>query len=579
LASLALGIILVVAALRRAGTEQEPAIDARSNWFDTATLTLIAVPLLLSLIASLAPPTAKDTLLYHFAVPKAFVAQGSSAFVEGNIASYLALGTEMHVTWAMLLGGLISERAAEAAAGATVWLFFPLLLAAIYGWARGIDIERRWALIAVLMLAAVPTAYHVAASGYNDVSLALFVTLAIYALVRWWGTLKKGWLVLLALFLGAALSTKLTALLILAAFTVVMLIRVRNAQKHDPVRFGKVAAAGISALVLAVVVASPWFLRTWMETGSPVFPFYLRIWNASAPGWDVERSSLYQAMNSQYGGYNKTLLDYLLAPWNLSVAAQPEIATHFDGVLGVAFLIGLPLLVWAIWKFEMPAEAKIGAGVAAVMFLFWLFSSQQLRYLLPVLPVIAIAIAAAAMQVSGRRMPLHIAAKYSIFAACMAGLAVSAGWFLQKAPLRVVLGGESRDAYLSRDLDHYDHYRWLNTETPADAKVWLINMRRDTYHIDRPVFSDYLFEDWTLRQMVWDTQNAEELKAKAAAMGVDYILARHDFLFDYDRSTLVDDSRPRAENEMKLANARALLLDPGRTVRSDAKFSLVRIDQ
>ncbi|MEO7658101.1 MAG: hypothetical protein ABIV48_00670, partial [Pyrinomonadaceae bacterium] len=111
----------------------------------------------------------------------------------------------------------------------------------------------------------------------------------------------------------------------------------------------------------------------------------------------------------------------------------------------------------------------------------------------------------------------------------------------------------------------------------TDDKVWLINMRRDTYNIDRPVFSDYLFEDWTLRQMVWQSGSLQELRAKAAAMNVKYVLTRHDFLFDYERSTLVDDKKPRAENEAKLKIAKEFILDPANTVRADKKFSLIRV--
>ena len=99
----------------------------------------------------------------------------------------------MHTVWAMLLGDLVSPRVGEAAAGATVFLFFPLLLSAIYGWARENSVlEKRWALIAVLMVATVPTAYHVASSAYIDLALALFITLAIQALGRWWKTLEIG---------------------------------------------------------------------------------------------------------------------------------------------------------------------------------------------------------------------------------------------------------------------------------------------------------------------------------------------------------------------------------------------------
>ena len=557
--------------------KDESRVPEKASIFDKIILALIAVPVVLSLVAALAPPTAKDTLLYHFAIPKAFVTQHSNAFIEGNIASYLALGTEMHSVWAMLLGGLWSSRVAEAAAGATIWAFFPLLLLLIFGWARELNVERRWALTAVLMVAAVPSAYHVAANAYTDIALALFITLAIYSLSRWWRTLANGWLIFIAIFLGAALSSKLTTLFAIAAFALVVLLRVRKAKESEPDRLIKIFVSGFAALVLAGLIASPWYLRTWQQTDSPVFPFYMSVWQGDAPGWDVERSNLFQAMNSQYGGDVKTPLDYLAVPWNLSVAAQPEQTAYFDGVLGIAFLFGLPILIWALWKFDLPIEAKIGVGVAAVMFLFWLFSSQQLRYLLPILPVLAIAMVVAAEAIAKKVEGFRTIVQGFLAIAATAGILVGAAWFLQKAPLRVVLGGESRNQYLARNLDYYPYYQTLNTDTAADAKIWLINMRRDTYNIERPVISDYLFEDWTLRKMIWESSNVQELRAKTAAMGIQYVLTRHDFIFDYDRSSLVDDKKSRSENIAKLKIAKDFILDPANTVRADNKFSLIKV--
>lgn len=553
--------------------KDESRVPEKPSGFDKALLALIAIPLTLAFIASLAPPTAKDALLYHFALPKAFVAQHSNAIIDGNIASYLALGAEMHSVWAMLLGGSLNARAAETAAGSTVFLFFPLLLMTIFGWSREIGISRRWSLIAASIVASVPTAFHVASSGYIDIALALFVTLAIYSLCRWWKVQSSGWLVFIAIFLGAALAIKLTTVVVFAAFVLVILLRARDAKDGA----GKILIGGFAALILAGVIASPWYLRTWTATGSPVFPFYMSIWKGSGENWDVERSNLFQAMNSQYGGEQKTALDYVLAPVNISVIAQPEDAKYFDGVLGVAFLIGLPILIWGLWKFELPVEAKIGAGIAAIMFLFWLFSSQQLRYLLPILPVLAIAIAASAEAIAAKRESLRAVWRYSFAAAIVVGILTTAAWFLRSAPLRVALGGETRDQYLTRNLDYYPYYQAVNSDTPADAKVWLINMRRDTYNIERTVFSDYLFEDWTLRKMVWESRSVQELRSKTAAMGVQYVLTRHDFLFDYDKSTLVDDKKPRAENDAKLKIAKDFILDPERTIRADNKFSLIKV--
>jgi hypothetical protein len=551
-------------------------IHLRSEGFSSADKVLwivIAVPLLLAFAAALAPPTAKDTLLYHLALPKAFIAQGGLVFVDGNIASYLSLGAEMHNVWAMLLGGLVSSRTAEAAAGATTFLFFPLVVLATYGWSREGGTSRPWSVVAALIVASVPTIYHISSSVYIDVALALFVTLAVYTLSRWWKTGERSALILMAIFLGAALSIKLTAVFIFAAFALVILLRARS----EGSAAGKIVLPGFAALLVAGAIASPWYLRTWKATGSPVFPFYMNIWKGEAAGWDVERSNLFQAMNTQYGGEKKSAADYLLAPWNVSVNAQPEIAENFDGVIGIAFLLGLPLLAWGLWKFDLPVDAKISTGIAGIMFLFWLFSSQQIRYLIPVLPALAIATVAAGETIAGNKRTLERTLQYSFAAAGLAGILVTAAWFCQKAPLRVALGGETRDQYLTRNLDYYPYYGSLNRETPPDAKVWLINMRRDTYNLDRPVFSDYLFEDWTLRKMLWASRDLQEMRTKTAAMGIKYILARHDFMFDYDRSAVVDDKKPRTENEAKLKLARDFILDPANTVKADNKFSLIKV--
>jgi len=584
--------------VRVLGARNEDGVPEKAAAFDRALLLLTALPLALAFIAALAPPIAKDTLLYHFSVPKAFIEQGGSAFIQGNVASYLALGTEMHAVWAMLLGNFVSPRAGESAAGAIVFMFFPLLLAAIYGWARETGISKPWSLVATLTVAAVPTAFHVASSGYVDLALALFITLAIHSLCRWWKSQDTRSIVLIAIFLGAALSIKLTTVFVIAAFALIVLLRARGAvgpqaaslpvegderstentqaagRRSDTRR---IVLGGFAALLLAGVFASPWYVRNWVATGSPVFPFYMSIWKGAAEGWDVERSNLFQVMNSQYGGAAGNPVNYLTAPLRVSLVAQPEDPPLYDGVLGPMFLIGLPLMIFAFWKREVAVEAKIAAGVAGVMFLFWLFSSAQLRYLLPIVPALAIAIAASVESLSGWRDGLNKAAKFSLTGASIVCIATSFAWFCQKAPLRVVLGGETREQYLTRNLDYYPFYQAINTDTPADAKVWLINMRRDTYHIERPVFADYLFEDWTLRKMVWESRSSQELRAKAAAMGIQYVLTRHDFLFDYSKSTLVDDKKPRPENEAKLKIAKEFILDPANTVKADSKFSLIKV--
>jgi hypothetical protein len=191
--------------------------------------------------------------------------------------------------------------------------------------------------------------------------------------------------------------------------------------------------------------------------------------------------------------------------------------------------------------------------------------------------MLSVGIVATVKVAADKNRALRSVSCLSLAAASLAAVLVCISWFLEIAPVRVVLGGESRDQYLARNLDYYPYYQWLNTQTAADSKVWLINMRRDTYDLDRPVFSDYLFEDWTLRKMIWESQSVRELRTKTAAMGIKYVLTRHDFLFDYGRSTIVDDKKGRDQNEAKLRIAKDFILDPANTVRSDNKFSLIKV--
>ena len=168
-----LGVALAVYGLGRlremCGESRTP---ENASGVDRLLLILVAIPVALALIGSLAPPTAKDTLLYHFGYcQRRSSLSTATRLSRENIASYLALGAEMHNVWAMLLGGFVDERAGQAAAGAVNWLFFPLLLATVFGWARELDINRRSSLIAVLIVATVPSACHVASSSYIDVSL------------------------------------------------------------------------------------------------------------------------------------------------------------------------------------------------------------------------------------------------------------------------------------------------------------------------------------------------------------------------------------------------------------------------
>jgi len=538
-----------------------------------AVLVATAV-MVLALMAALAPPTARDALFYHFALPKAYIEAGGSVVVTYNMATYYPQGVEMQVVWAMLLGRLLTRQAAEAAAGATVFAFAPLLALVTYGWARERRVEPVWASIAALMMVSIPTVYDIAGSGYVDLALTAYTALAVHAVARWWSSLDQRWLWPIAFAIAGALSIKLTACFLVLLLAAVVLIRAVWYPTSTRMPRPRVVASGALALALGVLIVAPWYVRTWIRTGSPVFPFYLNIWPGQAPGWDIERSRLYQSLLSAYGASHGAL-DYVLAPVRLAISAQPDQIARYDGVLGIAFLFALPVLVWALARRRLDVDLRIAAALAAALFAFWLFSSQQIRFLLPALPALAVAMAASGM--AAERWTRNRLLRWLFMGAAAAGVPVILAWFATLDPVRVVLGGESRSAYLARRLDYYPYYEVINERLSPTDRVWLIDMRRDSYHIDRPYFSDFVFEDYTLAQYVRDARQAADVLARARAAGITHLLVRHDVLLDYATSPIVDDRQPREKNLAKLDLLARFFGGGTRLLRGDRKFWLIEL--
>ena len=543
--------------------------------------TLIVLVLALGLLAAIAPPTANDALMYHLALPKAFIGSRSLGEVPYNMASYFPLGVEMHAVWAMLLGRVGGPRMGEAAAGATLAAFGPLVVLATYGWARARRLDRAWSALAALGVASIPSIYFVVAGQGVDVAVAGYSALALVAAGRWWATLESRWLRLIAAAVGFALSTKLSAVALIVPLTVAVLLRgaliERRGRSPGQPSAGATVMMGLGSLGVGILLASPWYIRTLIWTGSPLFPLYSTLWPGHAPGWDSGRAELLDALLQVYGR-SSNALDYLLSPFSVSILAQPELPRHYEGVLGPGFLIGTPLVVWAFRRRYLDVDLRLAALIAGGMFVLWLLGSQVVRYLLPAVPPMAVAIAASAAAATVHWDPrAGRLLRGLLLATAVANVLVVIAWFAELNPLQVVLGGETRSEFLSRRLDSFPYYETINHDLPPGTRVWLIDTQRDTYYLERPYFADYLFGTYTIAQWIREAGNAAEVRARARALGITHILVRHDRLLDYARSAVVDDAEPRALNLERLEMLRVFFFQGTRLVQGGRKFWLIEL--
>ena len=127
----------------------------------------------------------------------------------------------------------------------------------------------------------------------------------------------------------------------------------------------------------------PFYLKNWIVTGNPFYPFFYELFDGLL--WDADQARLYDIF-IQGLGMGRSLIDYLLLPWNLSFRARME-SPHFDGILGPIFFLMLPFLIGKR-RWEIPIRVLILYSL--MTFLFWASSAQQIRYLIPLFALLAI---------------------------------------------------------------------------------------------------------------------------------------------------------------------------------------------
>ncbi len=223
---------------------------------------LLALP---ALLLPLYPPVAFDATLYHLPYARAFVEQGRLVLLPTLRFPVAPQAVEGLFTLGMLFYD-------DLAAQLVHWLTTALVAGALVAWGRRLDSPRLGLWAAALWLAN-PIVLWIGASAYIDVGLTLFFTLALYGAWRWWETRDGRWATLAGVFAGSAAATKYTGLAVIGLVGLIVLVGALRGHRWT-------ALVGFAALTL--VVAAPWYVRIWRETGNPGFPFLPTLFGANA---------------------------------------------------------------------------------------------------------------------------------------------------------------------------------------------------------------------------------------------------------------------------------------------------------
>lgn len=479
----ALGVVGGIAAARSWKTlPASPGAGERWKALDFLLAAVLLGAIILNGLTALAPPTAADSINYHFAYPKLYLEQGRVTFILGSLQANI-----MNLHMLYLLGMILSgaQGAALASWGAGVLLAGTILVAGqrLFG-------SIRMGLIAAALFYTAPLVTQVAVAGQVEVGLTLFSLLAVLAFVEWAEeSFSLGWLVLSGLFAGFAGGTKYFGL-----FAIVVLALLVAAALAGRGLLGRIVPAVLLFGLTAGVVASPFYVRNAVYTGNPVYPAFYSVFGGRY--WsDALDASFRQFVGEHRRPLGRGVLEMLAGPWTLTMR---------DGIQGYGpvFLSLLPLVPLALWWVRRSKEFRPALALFAfssLFYLLWFFeAAQRGRHLMPGVAALSLLLALGVSRAIRLGMTPRLVAGGTLLLAI--GLGTGFSGVYNAGFLPVAFGAESERSFLERKLWYYKDILWINRHLSRKDRLFpLINPVH--FYLDAPYIPTSVhlhgFLDWT----------------------------------------------------------------------------------
>jgi 4-amino-4-deoxy-L-arabinose transferase-like glycosyltransferase len=461
---LAAGVILAVAG--RLPIPKASEAPRRRFGFDRlVSVTISAVAVGYVSIRALYPSTAFDAGMYHLPMAKAYVTLGRVGPLPDLRFPVIPALNEVLFAGAMLLCDDLTAQLIEV-------LFFAIVTAGLMTWADRSNgtLPSSWA---VILWLSTPFAFSLASIAYVDMGLTAFAFLSVYAFSCWIESDQPGWLCLAGALAGFAAGTKYTGLFFVVIGSATLLVRAARPSFRRAL-FAFVAAAAASGGV--------WYILNTVWTRNPVWPFLGEVFGYRFWTRDDLRSAVWSLRSY---GWGHGIVALLLLPYHL-LTARAGTDLHEARLWFLLF----PLALWAALRnraFRWPFL------VIAAYFFFWFFTSQQVRLLLPIAPVLcllgALALVAVTNLARGRSNPRLRGLVTIGMLVLWARLQYREGKDLEAAP-RVPSTGAERIAYLEL-LPSYRLYRDLNLRLGGSYTIYAFHDEPMKYYCDGRQLGDW----------------------------------------------------------------------------------------
>lgn len=461
------GVTQLRSPIEKTGNHFEP---GPWGFFGGLLTAALAIALFLDLLEGLAPPADADSLAYHFALPKQFIAEGRLFFIERAMDGGVPLLNQMTYIPVLTLGG---EKAL------TLWTM-------LSGWATSAllysicrrHLDRTWSLAITVIFLTIPAVVYGGGSGQVEVRNAMFAIIAAFSVAQAVATGDLRHATLAGLAVGFFMAAKYIGLLFALACGLSILLQ-RRWFSH-----------GLVLTIIAFVSGGQWYIWNFLHTGDPFFPMLFSVVDYSAvPFWNESQNNTLQKLfleDEQAVPTNALWL--VLYPFVATFSGFPQFESGRTG-FGPYIILLLPFVLSGVWHFRQRLKNHPLFIVASITFLFYslwflIGSSQRVRHLTPVLPMMLILVTVAAHRwasISQLRRPLAaiviITVVFQLAGQGLFGLNY----------VRYLVSGDTRETFLRRNVHSYDVVPWINENLRSEDRLYLI-FRQLNYLLDAPYF-------------------------------------------------------------------------------------------
>ncbi|MBI4424813.1 MAG: hypothetical protein HY554_13860 [Elusimicrobia bacterium] len=472
-----------------------------------ALLGLLAV---LSLLYAWGPATFFDSLVYHLAIPKLFILEGRMLPVPHSVFAGFPMAVDFLFGVGLLAGS-------EGAARMLSWGIGPLCVCALLALA-GPGRERSGWLAAAIFLSA-PLAFLQWGETVVENATAAWTLLALLAAARLVeepeAPAAGRWAALCGVLTGLVLSSKYTTWIVGPALSVSLWAALPAASRLRLV--GTYCAA-------AAAVLAPWLVKNLLFHHNPIFPF-AHDWITGTPLREVD----WERVRSESGGI----------PWRQVLSSPREALSWMGGfwlrpatrpiptwmaAVGPVFGLLLPFAATRAWD---PPRERLVRGLLLWLFGWWLVTTMTLRYFLPGLAVLSL-LGAWWLDDEEARGSWPKLLRVLILAAC----AVNGAWCLAvvnaAGARELLLGQKTLEAYLAIPTAPYPYpsylaYRWVNQNTPPEARVFVIGDSRG-YYLERPFVAASVMNELPINAWVRDAVAPADVASAMLQRGITTIV-------------------------------------------------------